>query len=154
MGMRMPETCWAVFKWQVINLRICCIWLVDSVESMTMHGLANPKNESKMLRPSGQRILDSIKNHTSFRRGIYGLTQGWYGLPDRHTVEWLGDDTPTRRDIGVQWTDWKMVRAPAHAYGGVTQGWYDLDWRMVRAAGKVYCGPTPVTYKYSGMTLG
>jgi len=34
MGMRMPKTCWAVFKWQVINLRICCIWLVDSVESV------------------------------------------------------------------------------------------------------------------------
>ena len=33
MGMRMPETCWAVFKWQVINLRSCCIWLVDSVEN-------------------------------------------------------------------------------------------------------------------------
>ena len=32
MGMRMPETCWAVFKWQVINLRSCCIWLFDSVE--------------------------------------------------------------------------------------------------------------------------
>ena len=32
MGMRMPETCWAVCKWQVINLMICCIWLVDSVE--------------------------------------------------------------------------------------------------------------------------
>jgi hypothetical protein len=32
MGMRMPETCWAVFKWQVINLRDCCIWLVDLFE--------------------------------------------------------------------------------------------------------------------------
>jgi len=32
MGIRIPETCWAVFKWQVINLRICCIWLVDSIE--------------------------------------------------------------------------------------------------------------------------
>jgi len=42
MGMRMPETCWAVFERQVINLRNCCIWLVDSVESMMMHGLANP----------------------------------------------------------------------------------------------------------------
>jgi len=31
------------FKRQVINLRNCCIWLVDSVESMMMHGLANPK---------------------------------------------------------------------------------------------------------------
>ena len=43
MGMRMPETCWAVFKLQVINLRSCCIWLDDSVESVMMHGLANPK---------------------------------------------------------------------------------------------------------------
>jgi len=43
MGTRMPETCWAVFKRKVINLRNCCIWLVDSFESMMMHGLANPK---------------------------------------------------------------------------------------------------------------
>jgi hypothetical protein len=43
MGVRTPETCLAVFKWQVINLKICCIWLVDSVEIMMMHGLANPK---------------------------------------------------------------------------------------------------------------
>ena len=42
MGMRMSETCWAVFKWQVVNLKICCFWLVDSVESMMMHGLTNP----------------------------------------------------------------------------------------------------------------
>jgi hypothetical protein len=33
-------------KRQVINLRICCILLVDSVESMVMHGLANPKFKS------------------------------------------------------------------------------------------------------------
>jgi len=44
MGMRMPETCWAVFKRQVIKLRSCCILLVDSVESMMMHGLVNPKS--------------------------------------------------------------------------------------------------------------
>jgi hypothetical protein len=43
MGMRMPEICWAVFKRQVINLRSCCILLVDSVESMMMHGLASSK---------------------------------------------------------------------------------------------------------------
>ena len=35
-SMRMPKTCRAVFKWQVKNLRSCCIWLVDSVESMIM----------------------------------------------------------------------------------------------------------------------
>jgi hypothetical protein len=43
MGMRMPETCWAVFKRQVLNLRTWCIWLVDSFESMMIHGHANPK---------------------------------------------------------------------------------------------------------------
>jgi len=52
MGMRMPEARPTVFKRQVINLRNCCIWLVDSVEfSMMMHGLAN-SNVSKLLRPS------------------------------------------------------------------------------------------------------
>jgi hypothetical protein len=39
MGLRMPETCSAVFK-QVINVKNCCIWLDDSVKSMMMHGLA------------------------------------------------------------------------------------------------------------------
>jgi hypothetical protein len=39
MGMRMPETCWAVFKRQAINLKNCCIWLVDSFECVAMHGL-------------------------------------------------------------------------------------------------------------------
>ena len=43
MGMRMPGTCWAVFKRQAINLRDWCIWLVDLFKYMMMHGLANPK---------------------------------------------------------------------------------------------------------------
>ena len=29
MGMRIPETCWTVFKRQIINLRNFCFWLVD-----------------------------------------------------------------------------------------------------------------------------
>jgi hypothetical protein len=32
MGMRIPETCWAVFKRQAINQRDRCIWLVDLFE--------------------------------------------------------------------------------------------------------------------------
>jgi hypothetical protein len=34
MGVRTPETCWAVHKSkrQVMNLRSCCIWLVDLFE--------------------------------------------------------------------------------------------------------------------------
>ena len=43
MGMRIPETCWAVFKRRAINLRDWCIWLVDLFKCMMMHGLANPK---------------------------------------------------------------------------------------------------------------
>jgi hypothetical protein len=30
----MPETCSAAFKRQVINLKNCCIWLVDSLERL------------------------------------------------------------------------------------------------------------------------
>jgi len=33
MGVRMPETCWAVNKRQVINCRDCCILLVNLFES-------------------------------------------------------------------------------------------------------------------------
>jgi len=39
----------AVYKRQVIDLRNCCIWLVDSVESMMMHGLANPRPSFTLL---------------------------------------------------------------------------------------------------------
>jgi len=46
MGIRMPETCCAVFKRQAMNLRNCCIWLVDSFECMMMHGLTNPKQSN------------------------------------------------------------------------------------------------------------
>jgi hypothetical protein len=63
MGMRMPETCWAVFQKQVINLKNCCIWLVDSYECMTMHGLANPKFKNCELLLSyvlGDCMLQSI----------------------------------------------------------------------------------------------
>ena len=45
MGTRMPETCWAVFKRQAINLRDWCIWLVDLFECMMMHGLRNAKSQ-------------------------------------------------------------------------------------------------------------
>jgi hypothetical protein len=44
MGMRMPETCWAVFKWQAINLRDWCIWLVDLFECIsTLSSIWSPQ---------------------------------------------------------------------------------------------------------------
>ena len=44
-----PKHVELVFKRQVINLRNCCIWLVDSVESMMMHGLSNSKFRSSSI---------------------------------------------------------------------------------------------------------
>jgi hypothetical protein len=52
--MRMPETCWAVSKRQVINLRSCCILLVDSVERL-------------------QRIFDIYSAYLSFPFFMYIL---------------------------------------------------------------------------------
>jgi hypothetical protein len=66
MGMRMPETCGAVFIRQVINLRSCCIWLVDSVESTMMHGLANPKKYER--KSSIYRVVgDTFTLQISFK---------------------------------------------------------------------------------------
>jgi hypothetical protein len=73
MGMRMPETCWAVFKRQVINLWNCCIWLVDSFECMMMHGLADlkfslicfewlcPSQREHLLIPGHNCLLHKVK---------------------------------------------------------------------------------------------
>ena len=49
MGMRMPKTCWAVFKRQEIKLRDWCIWLVDSFEYIMMHELTNPKFKNRYI---------------------------------------------------------------------------------------------------------
>ena len=46
MGMRMSKTCWAVFKWQAINLRDWCTWLVDLFEYMMMYRITNPEFKS------------------------------------------------------------------------------------------------------------
>jgi hypothetical protein len=43
-GVRMPETCQAVNKYQVINWRNCCISLVIYLNCMMMHGLINFKS--------------------------------------------------------------------------------------------------------------
>ena len=49
MGVRTPETCWAVHtsKRQVINLRNCCIWLVDLLKCVMMNRPANFKFKFK-----------------------------------------------------------------------------------------------------------
>jgi len=69
MGVRMSETCWAVFKRQVINLRHCCIWLVDSlgfsVDLKWPQFLRNVfiKNISCLKKNRWQIILLSVRTH-------------------------------------------------------------------------------------------
>jgi len=80
MGMRMPETCWTVFKRQVINLRSCCILLVDSVESMLMHGLANPKISDTYFQN-----MYILKNMLSWKLTLCVLIE-IYGDFSRHSA--------------------------------------------------------------------
>jgi len=49
MGVRTPEACWAVHtsKHQVINLIICCIWLVDLFETYDDARICKFKSISK-----------------------------------------------------------------------------------------------------------
>jgi hypothetical protein len=64
MGMRKPETCWAVFKRQAINLNNCCIWSVDSVECMMMHEITSPKFTD--IRPAFVRRIIASKHQDLF----------------------------------------------------------------------------------------
>ena len=64
MGVRMPETCWAVNKSQVINWRDCCIWLVDLfqlhiVESFlrSEHVRSYSRNSQNFMEPEGSLRL-------------------------------------------------------------------------------------------------
>ena len=68
MDMRMSETCWAVFKRQVIKLRDWCIWLADLFEYMMMHGSTNPKFTY------GVHIWHSLL--------LYGFNETWNLLTD------------------------------------------------------------------------
>ena len=66
MGMRMLETCWAVFKRQAIKLRDWCIWLTDLFEYMMMHGLTNSKFVcTSPVLPLIRTILQSLAREMS-----------------------------------------------------------------------------------------
>ena len=68
MGMRMPETCWAVFKRQVISLRSCCILLVDSVErNRPVCFMCAFCNGCCSRRPSGTSWCHGIEYQTTVR---------------------------------------------------------------------------------------
>ena len=77
MGMRTPETCWAVFERQAINLRNCCIWLVDSFECMKMHGLPKPKFTVSwsvvLINNVGCYRMPTVRSSSQ-----HSFTCGWY----------------------------------------------------------------------------
>ena len=74
MGMRMLETCWAVFKWQAINLRNCCIWLVDLFECMIVHGLTNLK-----INTNNYILFYSLYKDDISRSGYVSSIRWWHG---------------------------------------------------------------------------
>jgi hypothetical protein len=65
MRMRIPETCWAVFKRQAIKLRDWCIWLVYLFEYMMMHGLTNSKF-SELFSNIGFCSFLKVRNHVLY----------------------------------------------------------------------------------------
>jgi hypothetical protein len=60
MGVRTPETCWAVNKRQVKYWKICCVWLVIYLKCMLMHGLANFKFKCSIIVPVAYRVVDIV----------------------------------------------------------------------------------------------
>jgi hypothetical protein len=59
MGVRMPKTCWAVHTRQVINLRNCCIWLVDLFERVSNHFI-NPPFDTTCFAVKGDSTDDAF----------------------------------------------------------------------------------------------
>jgi hypothetical protein len=76
MGMRTLETCWVVHKRQVINLRNCCIQLVDLFElsSQAVHDilpyLNAPWNTSYVLSSTKQDKVRKAKKDTTHKHTL------------------------------------------------------------------------------------
>ena len=86
MGVSTPEACWAVHKRQVINLRNCCIWLVDLFE---------PDYSNLILYQNGYNFTSgSILNMNLASVRIY---QQGEGLRRRPPV------------VQTQWNSWRRV---------------------------------------------
>jgi len=68
MGMRIPETCWAVFKRQT-KLRNFCIWLVDSFESFEVSANVqqstrrNTSEDLRLMKVSYLKLTSKICNN-------------------------------------------------------------------------------------------
>jgi hypothetical protein len=94
MGVRKSETCWAVHKHQVINVRnVASIWLIYW-RCMMMHGLANFKHNA--LRPStvcDTKILNFPKKILC--KFLYSPQCSGWNLPQGFPVGYLCIIYPT-----------------------------------------------------------
>jgi len=112
MGVRMPETCWAVSKRQVIYLRSCCILLVDSVESFPEFLICYIKLTLILLTWSiGWAPNNASRWQMVFNSAFKGLTymspyikQNFYSSQNeiyillRHYAEYSSNSLPTFRN--------------------------------------------------------
>ena len=69
-SIRMPETCWAVFKRQAINLRDWCIWFVDLFEDILyLYFIFHYRTSVIILRPCASWIFSFYaRSHSSDKR--------------------------------------------------------------------------------------
>ena len=99
MGMRMPETCWAVFKRQVVNLRNWCIWLIDSVENMECR-------YSFTLRPHYLQIIYSWYSLNRPLGGLHSLSGRFDEEEDLCPPRWSNHDLSIIQ--AVTWTPYRL----------------------------------------------
>ena len=69
MGVRMPETCWAVCKRQVMNLRNCCIWLVDLFELIFWNFMLAEQSECARVITLSTQCARVVTLSTQFLTG-------------------------------------------------------------------------------------
>jgi len=95
MGVRTPETCWAVHKRQVINLKNCCIWLVDLFEL--------PYLTFSESRGEDVGLLAEYKDaFSNLRRLIFSLTRFWWRWSQNGNTSWSEDNDENDYDDLLQ----------------------------------------------------
>jgi hypothetical protein len=75
MGVRTPETCWAVNKRQVINWRDCCIWLVNLFE---LHfSLTHRRDQERKSDVTISLTVNIMNFRSSEKWAWYNRCHGW-----------------------------------------------------------------------------
>ena len=121
-GMRMPETCWAVSKRQVINPRNYCIWLVDSFECMMMHRLANPNFPFEFNR---ENIRVNLKPQILIHSLTRTVVDAQYGVTAN--IAWVSHFHPRNRPSVTQ-PDYVRKKIRKLNFSGLLKAIIQLDF--------------------------